>query len=163
MKLATMVIFSLIIIFSISLFQNTATVNTESSEIGMPSAEGNSSIVWNFLLNPTNWNETDKFSLIGWIIAFALALGAIGVFASFLRVNVSDATAFTPAVILLVGIAAPSVVMLFGFIKGELSPIMCGGISNCLMPVWIAILFSSSSAISWVFAVIKWWRTGFTE
>ena len=163
MKLSTMVIFSMILIFAITTFTDTGTVTPDSAVINNPSTDA-SGVIWKFMLNPYNWSATDGTSLIGWVmITLLFALGVSGTIATFLRVNVSDAIAFIPLVVVLLGVAAPSVIMLGNFIKTELTPIMCGGVSNCLMPTWIAIIFSAAFAMNWFFAVIKWWRTGFTE
>lgn len=171
MKLSVMVLMSLIIIFSITFFESTTTVNAQNATISLPSNTGDSSVVWNFLLNPINWaapaNATDSYtiqtSLIAWIIAFALFVGVVGVSMGAFRITVSDAITFTPAVILLLGIAAPSIIMLFGFINKELSPIMCGSPNYCAFPVWLATIICSTLAINWIFAVIQWWRTGFVS
>lgn len=176
MKVATLIILMITIVFSISLFWNTGTVDPTSSAITIPgiqnadltagstNSSASGSILWNFITQPTRWSSTDSSSIFGWIVIVLIAfLGAASTFAGFFRVTTSDAISFIPLAVVFLGFGAPAVILLYSFIQTELSPIMCGGPEYCLVPTWISVLLAGSLGVQWLVANLKAWRTGFYE
>ncbi|MGC9309796.1 MAG: hypothetical protein ACP5D2_03835 [Candidatus Nanoarchaeia archaeon] len=169
MKLSTLTIFMIILTFTIVLFQDTSTIDPDSGDINFEAGEGdlapgadtNSTYItgklWNFVKNPHQWSTGSIIFYLAIALLISLAEGTI--YASISNSYAPDTYIFGIFYSGLMFLGAYPTWLLYNFINGEMSPYVCGGASACFLPTVIATIFSFGLGITWVFTVIKSWRT----
>ena len=171
MKLSTMIIFLLIISFTITIFDGIGTINPNSGNVDfynqtigdsdLITPDGDSSAkLWDFLKDPGNWKDSDLMKYLLYIVTIVLVTGA-GL-ALLTKAYAPDTYLFGPWFVIILGFGSIPCFQLFEFLQRELSSYMCDpvAIGFCLFPTLIAVIFTSALAITWILTCINSWRIG---
>ena len=176
MEISKLATFYIIITFVLVLFQNIGTIDPASAELDWlnrsvqdntsqaysyqnSTEEYTSSTFWQTVMDPTDWG-------IGmWVLLInVIAIGAVGAFSLYALASQSypsDTFLFAGWFVVLAFAGLYPCGLVYDFLIAELSSFMCEPTKGvCMFSKMIATIVSSGMALTWMFTVIKHWRSG---
>ena len=147
MKLANMIMILLILQMSIIVFYGVV----EEPDYELTAFGSNDTVVWDFILNPSDWSTTDLLSKL-WALTAIGGVIAIGIY----LVTKSDTSLFFPVFTLLLGVGAIPIASLYLVITDELHFFGCTAMP-CTPAIITWALTGGILAIFYVLSVLEWW------
>lgn len=126
-------------------------INPDGTYTPVDSSKYTSDDLIRVFMDPTAGNNS---RIVLYVIGFALLIGGLG-FVPF--INRSDLSVLAGPFIILVGIAAPTIVGLWSFINGQTSGYFCEVTEACLVSNVLGIIISGTLMVAWLFACLEWW------
>lgn len=170
MKLVSLTIISIVMLFSITMWWDTGTVNPENGEISLYGVSSTNATgfgdtqpyILYLITRPADFSNSNPF-WNWWNLVFLIGIGAVGIVAGLFRFQTSDAITFIGLIAILLVLAAISVTTLNAFLQAELSSYVCGGTGYCFLSSFFAGMTSSIWLFLWLFSIFKFMRTGFPD
>jgi len=127
-------------------------------EFGLAAYGDNRSMLWNFVVNPTDWRGTGLLTFFFTV----LAASAVATFVGAVVGYKGDMILFFGTFTLFLALGAVPIVSLYQVITREPTLFGCAATGVCYPSLFVWVFTGGILAIFYVLAVLDWWRTGST-